>query len=90
MKIAIHFKHGNYILDFPWVLIYTVPMIAIKESVMDTKEQMRIERENKAAGRTCKNAKYEWHQVDGYCKECQIHHEDSAVIEARRNDKGYR
>lgn len=44
----------------------------------------------KSAGRECVNAKFFWHQVDGYCKECQVHVETDDQIQARRTAKGYR
>lgn len=46
-----------------------------------------------AAHSHCPNARYPWHRIDGYCKECATtrDREDSTVeIEARRNAQGYR
>jgi hypothetical protein len=62
----------------------------MKGDVMASHEQMRIERENKAAGKACKNAVYKWHQIDGYCKECRVHAETDKQIQERRAAKGYR
>lgn len=46
-----------------------------------------------AAHDHCSNAKYPWHRIDGYCKECATSHdlrETEAEITARRNAQGYR
>lgn len=41
----------------------------------------------------CPNAKYTWHRIDGYCKECATakdKQETNATIQARREAQGYR
>ena len=58
---------------------------------MTSKENMKTLRENLEAGEACKNAVYRWHQIDGYCKECAVHHgETSASVQQRRQEQGYR
>jgi len=41
----------------------------------------------------CPNAKYNWHRIDGYCKECATardKRETNATIQTRREAQGYR
>lgn len=45
---------------------------------------------HKESGQTCKNAKFHWHQIDGYCKECRVHAATDEQIRERRTAKGYR
>ena len=54
------------------------------------RDEMKRDRENKASGRECPNAKYHWHQVDGFCKECVVHPETDRQVQDRRKAKGYR
>lgn len=46
------------------------------------RDEVKRERENKAAGRECPNSVY--------CKECVVHPETDTQIKERRESKGYR